>query len=320
MALRTPPSWLQNGSHPAENDRLTTQALYATTGIIGSTSLAVTQNGTPNMSVNIAVGWAAIVGTSTTTQGTYVSYNDAVVNAAIATAPSSNSRIDLVCLTVNDAYYSGSTNNVAVNVVTGTVAASPVAPSTPANSIALAQVLVGTSVTSIITANITDVRVQTTTNLPVVSLTGTQTLTNKTLTAPTITQPTITAPFEVGQQLSTFGGTMNLDLASGEVLWYTSGGTANATLNFRGNSGTTLNSLVGVGVPVSVVVLISQGATAYIPSAFQIDGTAVTPKWAGGTAPSAGNASAIDMYSFTIWKTAATPTWVVLAGGPTKFA
>ena len=182
MALRTPPSWLQNGSHPAENDRLTTQALYATTGIIGSTSLAVTQNGTPNMSVNIAVGWAAIVGTSTTTQGTYVSYNDAVVNAAIATAPSSNSRIDLVCLTVNDAYYSGSTNNVVVNVVTGTVAASPVAPSTPANSIALAQVLVGTSVTSIITANITDVRVNTTTNLPIVTLTGTQTLTNKDLT------------------------------------------------------------------------------------------------------------------------------------------
>ena len=186
MTLRTPPSWLQNGSHPAENDRLTTQALYATTGIIGSSSLAVAQNATPNMSVNIAAGWAAIVGTSTTTQGTYVSYNDAVVNAAIATAPSSNSRIDLVCLTVNDAYYSGSTNNVVVNVVTGTVAASPVAPSTPANSIALAQVLVGTSVTSIVNANITDVRVNTTTNLPVVYLTGTQTLTNKTLTNPII--------------------------------------------------------------------------------------------------------------------------------------
>jgi len=320
MALRTPPSWLQNGSHPAENDRLTTQALYATTGIIGSTSLAVTQNGTPNMSVNIAVGWAAIVGTSTTTQGTYVSYNDAVVNAAIATAPATNSRIDLVCLTVNDAYYSGSTNNIVVNVVTGTAAASPVAPATPANSIALAQVLVGTSVTSILNANITDVRVQTTTNLPVVSLTGTQTLTNKTLTAPAINTPTITAPLEVGQQLATFGGTMNLDVLSGEVLWYTSGGSSNATLNFRGNAGTTLNSLVGVGVPISVVVLVSQGATAYIPNAFQIDGVAQTPKWAGGTAPSAGNASAIDMYSFTIWKTAATPTWVILAGGPTKFA
>jgi hypothetical protein len=44
MTVRTPPSWLQNGSHPAENDRLTTQALWATTGIINSASLLVHQN------------------------------------------------------------------------------------------------------------------------------------------------------------------------------------------------------------------------------------------------------------------------------------
>jgi hypothetical protein len=64
MTLRTPPSWLQNGSHPAENDRLTTQALWATTGIINSSSLAVTQNSPVGMSVIIAGGWAAIVGTT----------------------------------------------------------------------------------------------------------------------------------------------------------------------------------------------------------------------------------------------------------------
>ena len=165
MTLRTPPSWLQNGSHPAENDRLTMQALYSTTGIIGSTSLAVTQSGTPGMSVVIASGWAAVIGTTQANMGVYTAYNDASVTASIATANATNPRIDVVCLTVNDAYYTGSTNSVVVNVVTGTPGSSPAVPSTPANSIALAQVYVGAAVTSITNSNITDVRVATTSNL-----------------------------------------------------------------------------------------------------------------------------------------------------------
>jgi hypothetical protein len=64
----------------------------------------------------------------------------------------------------------------------------------------------------------------------------------------------------------------------------------------------------------------TNGATAYYATAFQIDSSAVTPKWVGGIAPSSGNASSIDSYSFTIIKTAATPTYTVLAGGNTKFA
>jgi len=283
------------------------------------TSLAVTQNGTPNMSVNIAAGWAAIVGTSTTTQGTYVSYNDAVVNAAIATAPATNSRIDLVCLTVNDAYYSGSTNNIVVNVVTGTAAASPVAPATPANSIALAQVLVGTSVTSILTANITDVRVQTTTNLPVVSLTGTQTLTNKTLTSPVINGGVVTSLLEGANTVASAAtGTINFDVITSSVWYYTTSASANFTLNFRGNSGTTLNTLLANNQSVTCVFLNTNGATPYYASAITIDGTSVTPKWQGGTAPTAGNASAIDAYSYTIYKTASA-TYTIFAS-QTKFA
>ena len=165
MALRTPPSWLQNGSHPAENDRLSMQALYSTTGTIGSSSLAVTQSGTPGMSVVIASGWAAIVGTTQSNMGVYTAYNDAAATAAIATANSTNHRIDLVCLTVNDAYYTGSTNNVVINVVTGTAASSPTVPATPANSIALAKIAVAANVTSIVNANITDLRVAVTSNI-----------------------------------------------------------------------------------------------------------------------------------------------------------
>jgi hypothetical protein len=188
MTLRTPPSWLQNGSHTAENDRLSMQSIYATTGIVGTTSLAATQNGTPNMTVNLASGWAAVVGTTQANMGVYVGYNDAPLSAAISVSPVANSRIDLVCLTVNDAFYTGVLNNLVLNVVAGVVAASPVVPATPANSIALAQVLVGTAVSSIVTANITDVRVNATTNLPVATLTGVQTLTNKTLSLPIITE------------------------------------------------------------------------------------------------------------------------------------
>jgi hypothetical protein len=166
MTVRTPPSWLQNGSHPAENDRLTTQALWATTGIINSASLLVTQNTPAGLSVVVASGWAAIVGTTQANMGTYVTYNDASAVLSLNTANPTNPRIDLVCATVNDAYYTGSLNNVVLQVVAGTPAGSPVAPALPANSISLATVAVGAGATAITNANITDTRVLVTTNIP----------------------------------------------------------------------------------------------------------------------------------------------------------
>lgn len=159
MALRTPPSWLQQGSHPAENDRLAMQALYNTTGTIGATSLAVTANGTPNMSVNVASGWGAVVGTTQTNMGVYQIYNDATTNLTVTTANASLPRIDLVCATVNDAYYTGLLNNVTFQVIAGTPAASPVAPTLPANSLSLATIAVAAAATSITSGNITDTRV-----------------------------------------------------------------------------------------------------------------------------------------------------------------
>jgi hypothetical protein len=165
MTLQTPPSWLQAGSYPAQYDRLTAQALWATTGIIGSASLAVTQNSPAGMSVRIASGWAAIIGTTTTNMGVYTVFNDATTVATITAADFTNPRIDLVCVTVRDAFYSGANNDVIFNVVAGTPAGSPVAPATPANSIALATVAVAANASTIVTADITDARIEVTSNL-----------------------------------------------------------------------------------------------------------------------------------------------------------
>lgn len=166
MTLHLPPSWLQNGSHPAENDRLTNQALWATTGIINTASMEVTANSPAGMTVIVADGWAAIVGTTQPDMGVYVAYNDAPVTLTITAASATLPRKDLICATVNDSYYSGASDNVIYQVIAGTPNASPTIPATPDNSIALAEVLVGAAVLSINSGNITDLRVEVTSNVP----------------------------------------------------------------------------------------------------------------------------------------------------------
>ena len=159
MTLRTPPSWLQNGSHTAENDRLTaTKSLWYSAGVIDYADLKVTQSATPAMSAQIAIGSAVITGTLSSNQGSYIAYNDATVSVSIATSNPTLPRIDLIVITVQDSYYTGSTDAVIFSAVTGTPNATPVAPSAPANSLILAQIAVGAAVTSITNANITDKR------------------------------------------------------------------------------------------------------------------------------------------------------------------
>jgi len=107
-------------------------------------------------------------------------------------------------------------------------------------------------------------------------------------------------------------GTINFYINSQSVLYYTSNASANWTLNVAFSSGTSLNSAMSTGQTVTIAFLVTQGSTAYYENVFQIDGTNVTPKWQGGTAPSAGNASGIDVYTYTVIKTASA-TYTVLA-------
>ena len=113
-------------------------------------------------------------------------------------------------------------------------------------------------------------------------------------------------------------GTINYDITTQAVLYYTSNASGNWTVNFRGSSGTSANTLMATGESMTVAFLVTQGSTAYYNSAVQVDGNSVTPKWQGGTAPAAGNASSVDVYSYTIIKTGNAAFTVFAA--QTKFA
>jgi hypothetical protein len=111
-------------------------------------------------------------------------------------------------------------------------------------------------------------------------------------------------------------GTINFDVSTASIWYYTSNATANHTLNFRYSSSVSLNTALPVGDTITLVWLNTNGTTAYYPNTIQIDGTTVTPKVPA--AITAGNASSIDAYSFTIIKTASA-TYTVLET-QTKFA
>ena len=157
------------------------------------------------------------------------------------------------------------------------------------------------------------------------TLTGTQTLTNKTLTNPAINTATATGAILVAPEERTTvsataaATTVNFDALTQGVLYYTSNASANWTLNVRGSSGATLDSILATGDAITVSFLVTNGSTAYRQTAFNIDGSAVTPKYSGGTAPAAGNASSIDVYTYTIIKTASA-TYTVFGAGPIKYA
>lgn len=99
-------------------------------------------------------------------------------------------------------------------------------------------------------------------------------------------------------------GTVNYDVLNQTILYYTTNASATWVLNVRGNGSNTLNSMLEDGQSLSLVFMNTNGSTAYYPTSLTIDGTSVTPKWQGGLAPTFGNPSSVDLYSYSILKTA----------------
>jgi len=207
------------------------------------------------------------------------------------------------------------------NFVAGTITAALTGNASTATTLATARTINGTSFNG--SADITVTAAASTltgttlaSGVTASSLTSVGTLTALTV-AGTIKLQQVLEKATVSATAAT--GTINYDALTQAVLFYTSNASGNWTLNVRGSSGATLDSILAVGESITLTFLVTQGATPYYATAHQIDGNAVTPKWQGGTAPTAGNASSIDVYTYVIIKTAATPTFTVLAS-VTKFA
>jgi len=114
------------------------------------------------------------------------------------------------------------------------------------------------------------------------------------------------------------GGTVTVDAGASGITYSTANATSNFIINLRANSTATLSSILNVGDAITHTFMATQGATAYAGTAVRIDGTAVTTLWQGGSAPATGNINSTDAYTITVFKTAATPTYVVF-GSQTQF-
>ena len=117
----------------------------------------------------------------------------------------------------------------------------------------------------------------------------------------------------VGSGLS---GTLTIDAITQSVLFYTGNASANWTVNVRGNSGTTLDSLLSTGQAITVAVFATISTVGYYNNIFQVDGVTITPKWQNN-APTVGNTSSVDAYTYTVLKTGSA-TYTVFAS-QTKF-
>jgi hypothetical protein len=164
-----------------------------------------------------------------------------------------------------------------------------------------------------------------TTNAPNISVTGGDTNIDLNITPKGIGRATFNGGGKIQQvaekvtiSATAATGTLTYDVITQAVLNYTTNASGNWTLNVRGDGSNSLDSIMDTGESITIAHLVPQGGTAYYNSAFEIDGSSVTPEWQGGAAPTGGNINSIDVYSYTIIKTGSA-TFTVLAA-QTQFA
>ena len=307
-----------------------TDAHGATGAIVGTTNTQTLTNKTLTSPV---VSGLALSDSSVVFEGSSADDNETTITVTNPTAdrtitlPDATGTVQLRVADVDDTeigYLNGVTSAIQTQLDAKTAYSAPTIGSTSIASGATVTTIAGLTLTSPTISTITNTGTVTlpTTTDTLVGRTTTDTLTNKTLTSPIINAATITDGVikgleeDVNVVASAATGTINFDASTASVWYYTSNATANHTLNFRYSSEVPLNDSLATGDAITLVWLNTNGSTAYYPSAITIDGNSVTPKVPA--AITAGNASAIDVYSFTIIKTASA-TFTVLET-QTKFA
>ena len=104
----------------------------------------------------------------------------------------------------------------------------------------------------------------------------------------------------------------NIELENGMVHYFTTNETATATPNIRFSGSKTLDSTMAVGETISVTLISATNSASYYYDQLTIDGNAVTENWVGGSAPSNGGSSGVDIYTYNIIKTGS-GTFTVIA-------
>lgn len=99
-------------------------------------------------------------------------------------------------------------------------------------------------------------------------------------------------------------GNVNIDMSTQSVMYWTGNATGNVSANIRGTATQPLNSLLAVGQSVTAVIFLPNGPSNFLVANVYIDNTTVAPAYQGNAAPALGNSNSIDIYSFTILKTA----------------
>jgi hypothetical protein len=282
MPIEDPPFVLQGDAHPAIVFRHALGGLLAAPvtsfaggvsatgtrgahGVCGGADMAVAQNGTPNMTVLVAAGHAFIRGTEATVQDTYAVYNDSQVGLSIGVADPALPRNDLICVQVRDSNYSGAALDARTVVVPGTPNASPTDPSLAAfpNALVLARVRVNAAATSIVTANITDLRTR------AAAVGGT-------LVCTSTTRPT---------GLGTLDRVEIFEIDTGRVLWWN--GTAwirTAHLSSAGRTGASVERIAGQTIPNATATTVTYNAESFDSDGFIAPGgsTFTIPAGLGG--------------------------------------